>query len=325
MKAAVTGGSGVVGSAVVRHLVASGHAVKALARSGTSAAKLISLGAEPVAGDVLDVSSLSALVSGVDVVFHIAGVNEMCHPHPETMWQVNVEGTRAVMTACRAGGVGRLVHTSSAVTIGEAKGAIGTESSPHRGYFLSEYERSKSEAERVLLAEADGLDVVAVNPSSVQGPGRATGTGRLFLAAAAGRVPFLSEATISLVDIDDCAVGHLLAAEQGSSGERYLLSGSTLDMHTAMRLLSEVTGRRVSPLYLRPVAVMALAAAVERVFRMADRQPPLCREAARVILHGHAYDGSRATRDLGLRYTPVEETIRRTVDWFESEGMLDGR
>lgn len=273
-------------------------------------------------GDVLDVSSLRYLVDGAEIVYHVAGINEMCSPSPERMWRVNVEGTRAVMTACRFEGVRRLVHTSSAVTIGEKRGELATETSAHRGFFLSEYERSKHEAERVLLNEADGLEVVSVNPSSVQGPGRSTGTGRILLAAANRRLPLLFDTTISIVDIDDCARGHLLAAERGESGERYLVSGAVVSMREAMRLLSAELGVALRPLYLTEGVVRAAGGALESFSRIIGRNPPFCREAARVMLHGHSYDGSRAQRELGLSYTPISETIRRTLDWFDNEGLL---
>jgi dihydroflavonol-4-reductase len=192
----------------------------------------------------------------------------------------------------------------------------------HRGFFLSEYERTKAEAERLLFSEARGLDVVAVNPSSVQGPGRATGTGRIILNAARGKLPFLIDTTISLVDIDDCARGHLLAARRGESGERYLLSGATLTMREAVALLSEVTDHEMSPRFLPIGAVYAISVLVEIAFWAIRRRPPICREAVRVIGHGHHYDGSRATTELGLHYTPVEDTIRRTIEWFADEGLL---
>jgi dihydroflavonol-4-reductase len=322
VRVAVTGGSGVVGGAVLRHLVDGGHDVAALARSPGAVEKLAGAGAVPVEGDVLDAATLMPLVRGAEVVYHVAGINDMCTRDAALMWRVNVEGTRAVMTACRSEGVRRLVLTSSAVTIGEREGVVADENTVHRGFFLSEYERSKHAAERALLNEADGLDVVSVNPSSVQGPGRATGTGRLFLAAANGRLPLLFDTRISLVDIDDCARGHLLAAERGISGERYLLSGATLSMKEAMRLLSRATGRRLNPWYVTPAAVRAAAATVEWLFQLMGRQAPFCREAARVMLHGHRYVGSRATGELGLVYTPVEDTIRRSLDWFEDQGLL---
>ncbi|MCZ6519303.1 MAG: NAD-dependent epimerase/dehydratase family protein [Actinobacteria bacterium] len=322
MRVAVTGGSGVVGTAVTSHLVGSGHEVRALAHSTGSGAKLGSLGATPVPGDVLDYDGVRSLVDGCEWVFHIAGVNQICARDSNHMWRVNVEGTRIVMDACRDARVSRMIHTSSVVTLGERKGEVATESVSHRGFYLSEYERAKTEAERLLFREAGSLDVVAVNPSSVQGPGRATGTGRIFLNAARGRLPFLIDTTISLVDIDDCARGHVLAAERGAAGERYLLSGATLTMREAVDLLSAVTGRDVPPRFLPPGVFYAISVVVETVFRVIRRQPPICREAVRVIGHGHHYDGSRAARELGLHYTPVEDTIRRTVEWFADEGLL---
>ena len=322
MRVAITGGSGVVGTAVTSHLVESGFEVKALARSTKSGSKVASLGATPVPGDVLDYDSVLSLVDGCEWVFHVAGVNEMCTRDPSHMWRVNVEGTRLVMNACREAGVSRLIHTSSVVTIGERKGENATESTSHRGFYLSEYERTKTEAERLLFSEAHGLDIVAVNPSSVQGPGRATGTGRIILNAARGKLPFLIDTTISLIDIDDCARGHLLAARRGASGERYLLSGATLTMREAVALLSEVTDHEVSPRFLPTGVIYAISVVVEIAFRVIRRRPPICREAVRVIDHGHHYDGSRAATELGLRYTPVKETIRRTIEWFADEGLL---
>lgn len=322
MRVAVTGGSGVVGTAVTNRLVESGHQVKALAHSTGSAAKLAYIGATPVPGDVLDYDSVRSLVDGCEWVFHIAGVNEMCTRDSNHMWRVNVEGTRIVMNACRDARVSRMIHTSSVVALGERKGEIATESASHRGFYLSEYERTKTEAERLLFTEARGLDVVAVNPSSVQGPGRATGTGRIVLNAARGKLPFLIDTTISLVDIDDCARGHLLAAERGTAGERYLLTGATLTTREAVALLSEMTDHDVSPRFLPTGIIYAISVVVEIVFKVIRRQAPICREAVRVIDHGHHYDGSRATRELGLDYTPLEETIRRTVEWFADEGLL---
>ena len=322
MKAAVTGGTGVVGRSVVRHLVGAGHQVVALARSAESAVELEGLGASPIGGDVLDRAALDDLMNSAELVFHIAGVNEMCSKDPDHMDRVNIEGTRNVMHATREAGAMRLIHTSSASTIGEAHGTIGNESSPHRGSYLSRYERSKHLSERLLFEEAGDLDVVAVNPSSVQGPGRSTGTGKLILDLLNGRLPFLVETKVSIVDIDDCARGHLLAAETGASGERYLLSGATFDMTEALALLTRVTGRRLRPRFVPGWLASAGAAVIEAGAGVAGRPPEVCREMVRVLRAGHSYDGSRATRDLGLAYTPLENTIRRTIDWFEGEGLL---
>lgn len=322
MRVAVTGGSGVVGTAVIGHLVDEGHEVRALARSSESVAKLGSMGAVPVWGDILDQDSLAEVVEGCELVFHLAGINEMCTRRRDHMWKVNVEGSRLMMNAAARAGVRRMIHTSSAVTIGEAAGTVGTEETVHRGYYLSDYERTKTEAERLVMSAPDGLEMVIVNPSSVQGPGRATGTGRLLLGAARGRIPFVISTSLSLVDIDDCARGHLLASRLGAPGERYLLSGAVLTMEEAIDLLSSVTGRELRPRFIPKGVATALGAIVETAARPFGRTPPMCREAVRVVAHGHRYDGSKATRELGLAYTAIEDTLSRTIEWFRAEGML---
>ncbi|MGH8872452.1 MAG: NAD-dependent epimerase/dehydratase family protein [Acidimicrobiia bacterium] len=322
MKTAVTGGTGVLGRPLVDHLLGQGHQVVALARSTEAAASLESRGATPIIGDVLDPRSLRPLLGGADWVFHVAGVNEMCSTDPDLMDLVNIEGTRNLLMACRATGVGRMIHTSSAAAIGERQGTIGTEASRHRGTYLSRYERSKHMSERALFEEAGGLDVVVVNPSSVQGPGRSSGTAKLILDVLGGRLPYLVETNVSIVDIEDCARGHVLAAERGVTGERYILSGASFGMAEVIGILAAVTGRRLSPRFVPGWVAAAGAAAVELGARLSGRRPSICREMVRVLRAGHVYDGSRATRDLGLVYTPVETTIRRTVAWFREQGLL---
>ena len=322
VRVAVTGGTGTVGAALVRHLVAEGHQVNALARTGVGSDALELAGAQPVAGDVLDSPSLDRLVDRTEMVFHVAGINQLCPKDPGEMWRVNVDGTREVLEACRRAGVRRLVHTSSAVTIGEEDGNVGSEATTHRGNYLSQYERTKTEAEALALAGGGEVEVVSVNPSSVQGPGRSTGTGRILLRAVQGRLPIAMDTIFSLVDIDDCARGHLLAAERGRPGERYLLSGVTLTTREAVSILAAVTGVRPRVRYLRPGVLSALGPVVGAIYGMIGRHAPVCPEAVRVLQHGHRYDGSRATRELGLTYTRVEETLRRTVEWFRSQGMV---
>jgi dihydroflavonol-4-reductase len=320
---AITGGSGVVGSALVRHLVTAGDEVTALAHSDRSVSILEALGARPVRGDVLDRESVRRLVSGSDQVFHVAGVNEMCSPHPEVMDQVNIEGTRIVLEESMRAGARRLIHTSSAATIGEESGTVGSESSPHRGSYQSRYERSKHLAELMLLEQCGEFPVVLVNPASVQGPGRSTGTAKLFLDLLNGRLPFLVETSVAVVDIDDTARGHILAAERGSGGERYLLCGANFKMSDALNMLARAGGREMHPRFLPGGLVEALAAVGEGAARLVGRRPKFCREMIRVLRAGHVYDGTKATRDLGLAYTPIEETIRRTIEWFEVSGLLN--
>jgi len=324
MTVLVTGGTGIVGGAVVRHLVAAGREVRGLARDAAGDVTLEGLGAEPVRGDVLDPAALRGAVEGAEVVYHLAGINSFCLADPAPMMRTNIEGSRQVVAACLDRGVRRLVYTSSAATLGEVEGTVGHEGSPHRGSYLSEYEKSKHLAEQAVLATAEPpLEVVTVNPSSAQGPGRATGTGKVILDLINGKLPAVVHTRFSIVDIDDCARGHLLAEEHGTPGERYVLNGFTLTMEEAVARLAETLGREIKVRYAPGAVAVAGAAAMEAVARLRGRKPKACREMVRTMLHGHSYDGSKATRDLGLDYTPARETIDRLIAWFQTEGLID--
>ena len=320
----VTGGSGVVGRALVERLTGDGREVRALARSDASADVVRSLGAHPVRGDVLEPESLSSAMRGCPTVFHVAGANAMCLHDPSHMIRTNVEGSANVLRAARDVGVARVVYTSSASAIGEAAGTVGREDSPHRGSYLSEYARSKHLAEQRVfeLAAELRVDVVVVNPSSVQGPGRATGSARLLLDVVNGRLPVLVDTTISLVDIADCTEGHVLAEARGTPGERYLLSGATLSTREAVEMLRRIWGLRRRVRFAPAWSAVAGATVIGAVARALRRDPPVCREAVRTLLHGHRYDGSKAARELGLRYTPIEVTLLRTLEWFAERGLI---
>jgi dihydroflavonol-4-reductase len=237
---------------------------------------------------------------------------------------VNVRGAEIAVRAAAAAGVRRIVLTSSASALGEAQGTVGTENSVHRGSYMSVYERSKHEGELAAFAAArdSDVDLVAVLPSSVQGPGRAGGTGRILIAYLNGKLKAFVDTRISLVDIDDTIEAHVLAAERGRRGERYVISGATITSMEALEIVSRLAGVRHSVRLLPPSVARLVGAAVEGAFRLRGRKPPVCREMIRTMLHGHNYDGSRAAEELGLRYTPVEDTLRRTIEWARSEGLV---
>jgi dihydroflavonol-4-reductase len=320
----VTGGTGVIGTALVTRLLARGDEVVGLARSDAAASTLSARGVTVVRGEGYDEDALARGMDGCEYAYNVAGVNSLCVEDPRPMQRMNVDGAVAAVRAASRAGVRRLVHTSSAATLGEAPGAVGDERTPHRGWYLSTYERTKTEGERAALAAASevGQDVVCINPSSVQGPGRAGGTGRFLLAFLDGRLKFFVPTVVSLVDIDDCVSGHLLGCERGVAGQRYLLNGMTLPIAEALSLAADVAGVQIRP-RLVPAGVATVAAAgVERGFRLIGRHPPVCLEMVRTLLHGHRYDGSRAERELGLRYTEPRETIRKTVVWARAQGLI---
>jgi dihydroflavonol-4-reductase len=320
----VTGGTGVIGGALVTRLIERGDEVVALARSAESERLLRERGCEVARGEVYDVNAMVAGMAGCALAYNLAGVNTLCVTDPEPMRRANVDGAVAAVRAAKRAALPRLIHTSSAATIGEEPGSIGNEWTQHRGWYLSTYERTKTEGERAAIAAAREAeqDVVYVNPSSVQGPGRASGTGRFLLAALDGRLPVFVNTDVSLVDITDCVEGHLLAAERGVAGERYLLSGIRLTVKEALALAAEVAGVQANPRIVPRALATTAGTVVEYAFTLRGRKPPVCREMVRTLLHGHRYDGSRAERELGLSYSDPRDTVRRTVEWARAEGLL---
>jgi dihydroflavonol-4-reductase len=323
-RAFVTGGSGFLGGALIARLRDRGDEVVALARSDDAAAALREHGAEVARGHTLDEDALAAGMSGCDIVYHVAGINTMCPQDPVEMIHVNVRGAETAVRATARAGIERLVLTSSAASLGEERGTIGSEASPHRGSYMSVYERSKHEGEVAALAagRSSGVQVVSVNPSSVQGPGRAGGTGRIMIAYLNGRLRAFVHTNISIVDIRDCVTGHLLAAERGVPGERYVLNGATMTSAEALEVVAGMTGVRESPRFLPPAVASSVATVAEAGFKLARKHPPFCRAMVRTLLHGHRYDGSRAARELGFAYTPVRDTFARTVEWALAEGLV---
>ncbi|HST40263.1 MAG TPA: NAD-dependent epimerase/dehydratase family protein [Conexibacter sp.] len=320
----LTGGGGYIGGALASALLERGDEVVGLARTDAAAAALAARGAQVVRGDLLDPAALAQGIAGCDLAYHVAGVNSHCPKDPARLLRVNVEGTGAVVRAAAEAGIGRVVFTSSAASLGEAEGTVGDESTPHRGTYLSLYDRSKHEAEQLAFATGAerGVEVVALNPSSVQGPPRKGGNGAIIIAYLNGRLRAFVETHVSVVDVQDVVAAHLLAAERGTAGERYVLNGATLPSGEALRIVSELSGIEQKIPMVPPALARGAASLVEGALRLGGKTSPICRARVDTILHGHRYDGSRAERELGLSYTPVEETFRRTIEWAVAEGLV---
>ena len=266
----LTGGTGFVGGAVLSALVAEGRDVVALARDDAGRRRIQAFGANAVEGDVLDEDSLVSAATGCRTFFHVAGVNEHCSHDPGRMYRVNVDGAVNAVRAAAAAGAGRMVLTSSTAAIGERKGQVGDESTEHGGTHLTAYARSKTHGEWAAQAEAArlGVDLVVVNPASVQGPGRVEGTAEILLGYLRGRLPFAIDTTVSMVYVDDCAAGHLLAEANGEAGERYILSGATFSVRGALRSLAAATGVDHRVRFLPAGAAVAAGAVIGPLWRL---------------------------------------------------------
>ena len=321
----VVGASGFIGGALARELRRRGRRVRVLVHN--SSTPLQSTGVEVAVGDLLDPPSLRAAARGTGLIYHAGGLNTMCPSAPGRLFEVNVRGTLNLIEAAAAEGVPRLVYTSSAATIGERRGEVATPDSSHRGFYLSTYEHSKhlAEVEARQRARRLGLELVCVNPSSVQGPGRTGGTARWLIRYADGRLRWMVDTRVSLLAIDDCVQAHLGAAEHGLPGRRYLINGATLGITELIELVGELTGQHQKVRLLPPGLARWGGSAVGAAFTALGRRPPVCGEMVRTLLHGHAYDGSAAARELGFDYTPVREFLAATLTWYWEQGLIRRR
>ena len=317
----VTGATGFVGGLVLRGLVHAGRPVRVLVRRPSDRERLLVGGVELALGNLGDEEAMARAADGCATIYHLAGMNRLCLADPAPLYRVNVEGTRRVLEAARRAGVRRVVYTSSAATLGGDGRHVVDESNTDPGELTSHYARSKYEAEQVALG-FDGVEVVAVNPSSVQGPGRTTGTAKVFIDYLNGKLPFDLPARFGLCYTDDCVAGHLLAERSGVPRQRYVLNTATVSNAEALELIGGIAGLRDRPRTLPLWLAMTVATGIELTSSWRGKEPKLCRESVRTLGHPHLYDGSRAERELGLRYTPLRQAMETTVRWYVDQGLV---
>ncbi|MGB6199701.1 MAG: hopanoid-associated sugar epimerase [Candidatus Acidiferrales bacterium] len=332
MTTLVTGATGFLGSHVARQLVARGEKnVRALARPSSDLRALAGLAVERVTGDLRDPSSLDAALAGVDLVFHVAADYRLWARNPQEIYESNVTGTRNLMDAARRAGVARIVYTSTVATIAvSVAGSLPNERTEARlADMIGAYKRSKFLAEQeVLKAAGEGLPVVIVNPTTPVGPGdwKPTPTGKIVVDFLNGRMPGYVDTGLNFVAVEDAAAGHLLAAERGKVGERYLLGGENLSLHELLDGLAQVSGRP-APRFRVPIAV-AFAAAYADAFvaRLSGREPHIPIDGVRIARHSMFVDCSKAARDLGFAPGPVAAALGRAVRWYQDNGYVaEGR
>lgn len=327
MDALVTGGTGFIGANVTRELVAAGATVRVLARPGGDRRALEGARAEIADGDLLDPSSVRRAVSGVQTVYHVAADFRLWTRDPAALYRTNVDGTRTVLEAAGEAGVGRIVYTSSIAVLGTPKdGRPGTEDTPVTlGDMVGHYERSKFLAEEVALDLARrGLPVVVVNPSAPLGPWdvKPTPTGQMILDFMRGRMVATVDTGMNAVHVRDVARGHLLAAERGKPGERYILGHRNMSLIEILGILGEITGRR-PPRFRVPHAIAWLAAAAsESLARVTGRPPAIPLAAVRMARKRMYFSPARAVRELGLPQTDVRTALADAVAWFEAHGYV---
>jgi dihydroflavonol-4-reductase len=326
MKVFVTGGTGFVGSAVIRKLLKAGHEVRALVRAGSNTRMLKDLPVEQVIGDLSDIAVLQEAMTGCSCVSHVAALYAYWGHTWDEFYQSNVEGTRRVVEAALWSGVERIVHTSSIASLGIPKdGSPGSEDTPVtiRDIF-SDYKRSKFLAEQVVQEfVGKGLPVVIVNPASPVGVGdhKPTQTGKMIVDFLNGRMPAYVDTGMTIVDVDDVATGHLLAMEKGVVGERYILGGDTLSLKQVLDLLAEVSDLPKVRIRI-PRAVALVWAYVDTALARLDPNhvPAATPAAVHVAGKKEYFSSTKAVRALGYRFIPAREALQKAVEWYRANG-----
>jgi dihydroflavonol-4-reductase len=327
-KTLVTGGTGLIGSHIVRALVDRGDELRLLVRDPSRLAPLADLDLDAVTGEVGDREAVGRAMDGVSRVFHVAGITSMRPRYRELMFEVNVTGTRIVISAARRAGVERFVFTSSVAAIGPAeRGGAGDETQPFSGAGLGvAYVDSKHEAEvDALRAAAEGLPLVCVNPTFVLGPDDPSPSGtsnalvRRFLLR---QIPAYVDGGLNIVDVRDVARGHLLADERGEVGERYILGGRNFSLSRLFADLGRISGVEPPPIKLPGSVAVAGVGAAE----LARLPIPTSLDEVRSGSHWWTYRSTKAQRELGFVARPHEETLEDTVAWLRTRlGARVGR
>ncbi len=326
MRAFVTGATGFLGSHVARVLAEQGADLRLLVRPSSNLKNLEGLKAETAIGDLRDPASLEKAMACCEVVFHVAADYRLWVRDPNEMYRSNVEGTRAIIEAARKNAVRCVVYTSSVATMGfTGNGHPADEDSPVAlADMIGHYKRSKFMAEQVALEAGRGaMRVVTVNPTTPVGEQdvKPTPTGRIVVDFLKGKFPAYVDTGLNLVDVRECARGHVAALEKGKSGERYILGGENLTLKQILDKLGAIAGLP-SPKVKLPYFVAYLAGAVDETVsgRMLGREPRATIETVRMGKKKMWASSSKAERELGWKTLPADAALRRAVEWFRANG-----
>ena len=330
MTTLVTGATGFLGSHVARQLVSRGETVRVLVRAASQLRAIEDLPVEKIEGDLRDATSLDLALKGVRRVYHVAADYRLWARDPQDIYDSNVTGTKNLLDAARRAGVEQFIYTSTVATIAvDRPGALPDENTQSElQEMIGHYKRSKWLAEQeALKAAREGLPVIIVSPTTPVGPGdwKPTPTGKIILDFLKGKMPGYVETGLNFVAVEDAAAGHLLAAERGKIGERYLLGGENLTLKQMLDSLARLTGRRAPRLKIPHAVALGVAYAETAFSRLLGREPQIPVEGVKLARHKMFVDCSKSRRELGFQSGPVEAALERAVRWYESNGYVAAR
>lgn len=330
MTTLVTGATGFVGSHIAKQVAKTGERVRVLLRPTSRRDALEGVAVEFVEGDLRDAASLARAMQGVERVFHVAADYRLWTRRPEELYESNVEGTRALLESARRSGVKRIVYTSTVATIAVPRGSElpNEETRAELREMIGHYKRSKFMAEQeARKAAADGIPVVIVNPTAPIGPGdwKPTPTGKIVVDFLNGRMPAYVDTGLNLVAVEDVAAGHLLAAEKGRIGERYILGARNMTLKQILDALAAITGK-AAPRMRLPHAVAMAAGYVDQVYsRLAGREPRIPVEGVKMSRHRMFVSSDKAARELGYAPGSVEKALEQSIEWYAAHGYVPMR
>jgi dihydroflavonol-4-reductase len=322
----ITGATGFVGAAVARVLIGQGHRLRALTRPGNDRRNLQGLDLELIEGDLAKPETYRSVLKGCQSLFHVAADYRIWVPDPAAMNRINVEGTHALMVAALDAGVERIVYTSSVATLGINKdGTASNENTPVSfADMVGAYKQSKYLAEeevRRLIAHHK-LPAVIVNPSTPIGPRdiKPTPTGRIITDAAKGLMPAYIDTGLSIVHVEDVAMGHWLAHKKGRIGERYILAGDNLGLGDILAIIAKQVGREPPTVKLPRRALFPLAYAAEIYARITGKEPLITSDGLRMAKKKMYFSSAKAQSELGYTARPAAAAIQDAITWFKENG-----
>lgn len=325
MKVLVTGATGFIGGNLARRLAAQGHQVRALSRPGSNTLNINRTGVKVVPGDILDADSVDRGLRDCQWVFHCAASYTFWSKNKRDIYRTNVEGTAIVLDAAERAGVERVVYTSTVGTIGLPAAGLGCESTEMPPtQLVGNYKTSKYQAEQLALEKArQGLPLVVVNPTATVGPWdvKPTPTGKIVLDYLRGRMPAYMDTGLNLVDVADVAEGHILAAEKGQIGQRYVLGNRNLTLKAIFELLEGITGRK-APRTKIPRWLALGAGYFDHVVeeQLLGREPRIPLEGLKSAKKPMYVSSEKAIQELGIPQSSVEQALAEAVAWFENHG-----
>lgn len=329
MTTLVTGAGGFLGSHVAHQLVASGETVRVLMRASSSNRAIADLPLEYVTGDLRDQPSLQRAMQGIQKVFHVAADYRLWAKNPQDIYDSNVGGTKNLLFAAKQAGIDRLIYTSTVATIAVDRPQLPNEFTDSKlEEMIGHYKRSKWMAEQeVLQAAKDGLPVVVAMPTTPVGPWdwKPTPTGKIIVDFLNGKMPGYVETGLNFIAVEDCAAGHLLVAEKGKIGERYLLGSENLTLKQVLDTLAHLTGLPAPRLKIPHALALGVAYAETAFSRLVGREPQIPVEGVKIAQHLMFVDCVRAQRELGFQPEPVVAALERAVRWYEKNGYVSGR